>query len=134
MDIHKYVYAYILYETRTFIYEALEFAKVVEDKRSESENNRCEILAQFRQNDLLVAREARRKRRAEGTSQVILSGCDGVLYPAENKEDNAHDAGCSHHHRHAGCSHYRRHPCSCRLRSEDAILRPPSQQRMRRVR
>jgi hypothetical protein len=94
MDIHKYVYAYIyiyiLYDTRTFIYEALEFAKVIEDKRSESENNRCEILAQFRQNDLLVAREARRKRRAEGTSQVVLSGCDGVLYPAENKEDNAH--------------------------------------------
>ena len=33
MDIHKYVYACILYETRTFIYEALEFAKVVEDKK-----------------------------------------------------------------------------------------------------
>ena len=54
------------------------------------DDKRSEILAQFRQNDLLVAREARRKRRAEGTSQVILSGCDGVLYPAENKEDNAH--------------------------------------------
>ena len=94
------------------------------------DDKRSEILA-WKEMDLLVAREARRKRRAEETSQVILSGCDLLLYPAENTEDNAHDAGCSHHHRHAGCSHYRRHPCSCKLRSEDAILRPPSQQRMR---
>jgi hypothetical protein len=53
------------------------------------DDKRSEILA-WKEMDLLVAREARRKRRAEGTSQVILSGCDGVLYPAENKEDNAH--------------------------------------------
>ena len=33
MDIYKYVYACILYGTRTFIYEAMEFAKVVEDKK-----------------------------------------------------------------------------------------------------
>ena len=33
MDIHKYVYVCMLYGTRTFIYEAVEFAKVVDDKK-----------------------------------------------------------------------------------------------------
>jgi hypothetical protein len=33
---HKYVYTCVLYGTRTFIYEALEFAKAVEDKKDGS--------------------------------------------------------------------------------------------------
>ena len=47
----------------------------------------AEILAQFRQNDLLVARKSRRKRREEGTSNVIICGCDAFLFPEEVKED-----------------------------------------------
>ena len=34
-----------------------------------------------------VAREIRRRRRAEGTSQVILCGCDAALFPDEVRED-----------------------------------------------
>ena len=47
----------------------------------------AEILAQFRQNDQLVARKSRRKAREEGTSNVILCGCDALLFPEEVKED-----------------------------------------------
>ena len=70
------------------IHEAAELQANADEFEAELFGADAEMLAQFRQNDLLVAREARRKRRAEETSQVILSGCDGVLYPAENKEDN----------------------------------------------
>ena len=69
---------------------ATEAEQAAAEQEAELFGADAEMLAQFRQNDLLVARAFRRKRRAEGTSQVILTGCDGVLYPEENKEDNAH--------------------------------------------
>jgi len=49
-----------------------------------------ETKRRFAENDRLVARESRRKRREEGTSPVITSGCDALVFPQEVKEDNAH--------------------------------------------
>ena len=49
-----------------------------------------ETKRRFAENDRLVARESRRKRREEGTSPVITSGCDALVFAQEVKEDNAH--------------------------------------------
>ena len=37
--------------------------------------------------DQRMAREARRARRADGTSPIVISGCDAALYPREVEED-----------------------------------------------
>ena len=37
--------------------------------------------------DQRMAREARRARRADGTSPIVTSGCDALLYPQEVEED-----------------------------------------------
>jgi hypothetical protein len=45
------------------------------------------VVRQEQNHDWLVARESRRKARAEGTSNVITCGCDALLFPQEVKED-----------------------------------------------
>jgi hypothetical protein len=69
---------------------ATEAEQAAAEQEAELFGADAEMLAQFRQNDLLVARESRRKARAEGTSPVITGGCDDLLFPQEVKEDNAH--------------------------------------------